>query len=236
MSDKAPAGDRTRHGAPPRFGEPLDALRGVYGYEAFRGDQGEVISEVIAGRDAVVLMPTGGGKSLCYNIQYRIEPKARARDQLLEFITSQPQGTAGIVYALTRKSVEETAEFLSKRGIDAVPYHAGMDPSERAASQARFLRKDVLRRASTKARAPETLAPATLDPADEDLFQKLRAWRTETAREQGVPTYVVFPDATPKALARARPAALEELDGVRGIGQKKRDAYGPALLSLIAEP
>ena len=61
------------------------------------------------------------------NIQYRIEPKVDPRRQLLAFIRSQPAGSAGIVYALSRKSVEQTAEFLRTQGIDALPYHAGLD-------------------------------------------------------------------------------------------------------------
>ena len=63
------------------------------------------------------------------NIQYRIEPKVDPRRQLVAFIRSQPERSAGIVYALSRKSVEQTADFLRAQGIDALPYHAGLDAS-----------------------------------------------------------------------------------------------------------
>ncbi len=398
------------------------------------------------------------------NIQYRIEAKTDPRRQLVGFIRSLPEGSAGIVYALSRKSVEQTAEFLSAQGIDALPYHAGLDASVRAANQSRFLREDgvvmvatiafgmgidkpdvrfvahidlpksvegyyqetgragrdgdpavawmvyglgdvvqqrrmidqspgdrafktrlgqhldamlalcetigcrrqnllayfgeesapcgncdtcleapetwdglipaqkllstivrlqrergqafgaghlidILRGASTDrirqqghdklstyglgadltdqdwrsvirqllargilqaqgeygtlalaepaggvlkgetpvplrrdvlgrgAAAPRmrrTSAPETLGEADRPLFEALRAWRAGVAKELGVPAYIVFGDATLRALAEAKPASLGDLDGVTGIGAKKREAYGEAVLEVIA--
>ncbi len=49
-------------------GQPLDVLRSVFGFASFRGDQGRIVEHVVGGGDAVVLMPTGGGKSLCYQV------------------------------------------------------------------------------------------------------------------------------------------------------------------------
>ena len=64
------------------------------------------------------------------NIRYQIVEKANGRKQLLDFITAEHGGDAGIVYCLSRKKVEETAEFLNENGIRALPYHAGMDYAE----------------------------------------------------------------------------------------------------------
>lgn len=275
---------RTSRSASTRSAQEI--LEGVFGFDAFRGDQAEIVEHVSAGGDAVVLMPTGGGKSLCYqvpalvrdgtgvvisplialmedqvaalrangvqaaflnstlswedvqqveaallageldllylaperlvqertlamlertrislfaideahcvsqwghdfrtdylglavladrfpriprialtatatqathaelterlrlgearhfvasfdrpNIQYRIEPKSRARNQLLQFLRTEHVGDAGIVYCLSRRSVEQTAEFLRGEGLAALPYHAGLSEVERA--------------------------------------------------------------------------------------------------------
>ncbi len=76
------------------------------------------------------------------NIQYRIEPKTGALQQLLTFIKTEHRGDAGIVYCLSRNSVERTAAALADQGIPALPYHAGLDAKVRERNQSRFLRED----------------------------------------------------------------------------------------------
>ncbi|MGH3631433.1 MAG: RecQ family ATP-dependent DNA helicase, partial [Sciscionella sp.] len=78
------------------------------------------------------------------NIQYRIVGKNDPRGQLLELLRTEHPGDAGIVYCLSRSSVEKTAEFLTGNGITALPYHAGLDSYTRSANQGRFLREDGL--------------------------------------------------------------------------------------------
>ncbi|HLS32145.1 MAG TPA: RecQ family ATP-dependent DNA helicase, partial [Brevibacterium sp.] len=76
------------------------------------------------------------------NIQYRIAPKQEARRQLLRLIKDEHDGEAGIVYCLSRASVEKTAEWLTTQGVTALPYHAGLPAELRSRNQARFLRED----------------------------------------------------------------------------------------------
>ena len=76
------------------------------------------------------------------NIHYTVEPKNEPKKQLLRFLREHHGGDAGIVYCLTRRSVESTAEWLRKEGIAALPYHAGLDPAVRARHQERFLREE----------------------------------------------------------------------------------------------
>jgi len=93
------------------------------------------------------------------------------------------------------------------------------------------------RRASTSSSTSSgtRLTMQSLSSADAELFARLRTWRAATAKEHGVPAYVVFPDATLQAIALARPDSLDALRGISGVGDKKRDTYGAALLALIAE-
>ncbi|MFH0516536.1 DNA helicase RecQ [Streptomyces sp. M41] len=324
--------------------EALAALHRVFGYEAFRGEQRAVIDHVVAGGDAVVLMPTGGGKSLCYqipslvrpgtgivvsplialmqdqvdalralgvragfvnstqdfderrvveaeflageldllylaperlrldstldllsrgkiavfaideahcvsqwghdfrpdylalsllgerwpdvprialtatatrathqeitqrlnmptarhfvasfdrpNIQYRIVPKADPKKQLLSFLKGEHAGDAGIVYCLSRKSVEATAEFLTRNGIEAVPYHAGLDAGTRAAHQSRFLREEGLVVVATIAFGMGIDKPDVRFVAHLDLPKSVEGYYQETGRagRDGLPS------------------------------------------------
>jgi ATP-dependent DNA helicase RecQ len=77
-------------------------------------------------------------------------------------------------------------------------------------------------------------ASANLDGAAEALFKDLREWRAEIAREHGVRAYVVFSDATLRAIAQARPAALGALAQISGIGAVKLERYGTAVLELLS--
>ncbi|MGK2854438.1 MAG: DNA helicase RecQ [Microbacteriaceae bacterium] len=78
--------------------------------------------------------------------------------------------------------------------------------------------------------------PSMLTPADTALFERLRLWRSEQARQQGVPAYVIFTDATLRALAQARPATREELVGITGIGESKRERFGEAIIAILSTP
>jgi ATP-dependent DNA helicase RecQ len=69
--------------------------------------------------------------------------------------------------------------------------------------------------------------------ADSALLAKLKTWRTAQARSQSVPPYVVFHDATLAEIAAAQPRDLNALSGIAGIGAKKLERYGPALLELL---
>ncbi|MFF3414338.1 DNA helicase RecQ [Streptomyces sp. NPDC002698] len=316
--------------------EALAALHRVFGYDAFRGEQEAIIEHVVAGGDAVVLMPTGGGKSLCYqipslvrpgtgvvvsplialmqdqvdalralgvragfmnstqdfderrvveaeflageldliylaperlrldstldllsrgkisvfaideahcvaqwghdfrpdylalsllgerwpdvprialtatatrathkeitqrlgmpaarhfeasfdrpNIQYRIVPKADPKKQLLSFLREEHAGDAGIVYCLSRNSVEKTAEFLARNGIEAVPYHAGLDSGTRAAHQSRFLREEGLVVVATIAFGMGIDKPDVRFVAHLDLPKSVEGYYQETGR------------------------------------------------------
>ena len=314
----------------------LGVLQEVFGYDAFRGEQAEVIEQVVGGGDAVVLMPTGGGKSLCYqipallrdgtgvvvsplialmadqvaaleavgiraaylnsilepyeaqeverqllagdidllymaperlilprtvellkrapialfaideahcvsqwghdfrpdymglsvladafpdvprialtatatrathqeiterlrmenarhfvsnfdrpNIQYRIESKDRAKDQLLRLIQSEHPGEAGIVYCMSRKSVESTAAWLGARGVDAMPYHAGLDAAVRQDTQMRFLREEGIVVVATIAFGMGIDKPDVRFVAHLDLPKSIEGYYQETGR------------------------------------------------------
>jgi ATP-dependent DNA helicase RecQ len=323
---------------------PVEVLNTVFGYPSFRGDQAEVIDTVVAGDDALVLMPTGGGKSLCYqvpalvrpgtgvvisplialmqdqvdaldalgvraaflnstqtaperrvveeaycageldllylaperlavpstvelldrgqialfaideahcvsqwghdfrpeylrlamlgerwpavprvaltatataataqeivtrlglgdarrfvasfdrpNIEYRIVSKDSPRQQLLTLLRTEHAGDAGIVYCLSRKSVEATAAFLSSHGITALPYHAGLDASVRAANQSRFLREPGLVMVATIAFGMGIDKPDVRFVAHLDLPKSVEGYYQETGRagRDGLPS------------------------------------------------
>ncbi|MBF4562735.1 DNA helicase RecQ [Microbacterium sp. VKM Ac-2870] len=116
------------------------------------------------------------------NIQYRIEPKVDPRRQLLQFVRSQPAGSAGIVYALSRKSVEQTAEYLRTQGVDALPYHAGLDAAVRAHHQQRFLREDGVVMVATIAFGMGIDKPDVRFVAHIDLPKSVEGYYQETGR------------------------------------------------------
>ncbi|WP_166140360.1 DNA helicase RecQ [Nocardioides ochotonae] len=315
---------------------PAEVLSRVFGYDAFRGDQAQIIDTVVAGGDALVLMPTGGGKSLCYqipalvrpgtgivisplialmqdqvdalealgvrasflnstqsaeerrsveaayvageldllylaperlsvpstvallergtislfaideahcvsswghdfrpdylalamlgerwpevprialtatateatradivarlglggarvfvssfdrpNIEYRIVAKDNPRQQLLELLRTEHAGDSGIVYCLSRRSVEEAAQFLSRNGIPALPYHAGMDARQRAEHQSRFLREPGLVICATIAFGMGIDKPDVRFVAHLDLPKSVEGYYQETGR------------------------------------------------------
>ena len=76
------------------------------------------------------------------NIRYTVVPKNNARQQFRRFLKERHEGDAGIVYRLSRKKVDRTAEWLREGGVKALPYHAGMGTEERKRNQDRFLREE----------------------------------------------------------------------------------------------
>ncbi len=115
------------------------------------------------------------------NIRYTVVEKDNAKKQLLGFLAGR-QGQAGIVYCLSRKKVEETAEWLSAQGYPALPYHAGLPAPERAANQRRFLREEGLIMCATIAFGMGIDKPDVRFVAHLDLPKSIEAYYQETGR------------------------------------------------------
>lgn len=100
-----------------------------------------------------------------------------------------------------------------------------------------MLRRESERAAARNRAATPRSKPAAADlPAEaQALFESLRAWRGDVARNHGVPAYVIFHDATLREIALARPESLEDLGHVSGVGARKLEAYGDDILECVAQ-
>lgn len=116
------------------------------------------------------------------NIRYRIVQKQNARQQLIEFILSEHSGDAGIVYCLSRHKVDETAEWLRTKGVNALAYHAGMTSELRYQHQHRFLMEDGVVIVATIAFGMGIDKPNVRFVGHLDLPKSVEAYYQETGR------------------------------------------------------
>ena len=116
------------------------------------------------------------------NIRYTLVEKDNPRQQLLRFIRDEHDGDAGIVYCQSRRKVEETAEWLTKEGLTALPYHAGLDAKVRQRHQDRFLREDGIVMVATVAFGMGIDKPDVRFVAHLDLPKNIEGYYQETGR------------------------------------------------------
>jgi ATP-dependent DNA helicase RecQ len=116
------------------------------------------------------------------NIKYEIVDKQNAPAQLKAFIAERHAGDAGIVYCLSRAKVEDTAAALTKAGVTALPYHAGLDASSRARNQDRFINEDGVVIVATIAFGMGIDKPDVRFVAHLDLPKSIEAYYQETGR------------------------------------------------------
>jgi len=116
------------------------------------------------------------------NIHYKLSEGQNARNELWKFIQNEHPQDAGIIYCLSRKKVESTAQWLNEKGRKALPYHAGLSDQERQTNQARFLREDGLIIVATIAFGMGIDKPDVRFVAHLNLPKSVEAYYQETGR------------------------------------------------------
>lgn len=116
------------------------------------------------------------------NIRYQVVQKNNPREQLLRFLENEHQGDAGIVYCLSRKRVEETAEWLAQKGWNALPYHAGLTNRLRQQHQQRFIQEEGIVMVATVAFGMGIDKPNVRFVAHLDLPKSMEGYYQETGR------------------------------------------------------
>ena len=116
------------------------------------------------------------------NIRYRVLQKDRMKDQLENFLESEHSNDSGIIYCLSRRSVDETAQWLKERGWDAMPYHAGLSSQVRDFNQGRFLREEGVIMVATVAFGMGIDKPNVRFVAHLDLPKSMEGYYQETGR------------------------------------------------------
>ena len=137
----------------------------------------EIVSRLGLGRAAMFV--SGFDRP---NIRYAVIPKNRARRQLGRFLEERHPGHAGIVYCLSRRRVDDTAEWLRGMGVDALPYHAGLGAAVRRRNQDRFQREDGVVMVATIAFGMGIDKPDVRFVAHLDLPKSIEAYYQETGR------------------------------------------------------
>ena len=135
------------------------------------------------------------------------------------------------------KTWQSVLRQISASGLVQVSgEHGGLSLSEEARPVLRGEQKIMLRRERPKTKSPRrSRSVADISTGAVSLFELLRAERATLAKTQNVPPYVVFHDTTLRAMAEARPATLEAMGALSGIGKAKLDRYGKQFLAVIAK-
>ena len=157
------------------------------------------------------------------NIRYTIVEKKDATQQLIRFVTHEHTGDAGIVYCQSRKRVEEIAQTLCHEGVDALPYHAGLDVSVRQANQDRFLRGESVVMVATIAFGMGIDKPDVRFVAHLDMPKNIEGYYQETGRAgrdgeaaDAWMSYGLQDVVTQRRMIDESPAGEEFKQGLRG--------------------
>jgi ATP-dependent DNA helicase RecQ len=180
-----------------------------------------------------------------YGVGHLIDVLLGATNEKIERWGHDQLPTFGVGKELDRKEWSSIFRQLVAMGVLEVDHDAygGLRVTQAArpilkSEKAVRLRRDksasVKRALKAAVRTKPGEAVAGLEPTATRLFEALRGERGRLAREQGVPPYVIFHDSTLIALASRRPRTMSELGDIPGMGQKKMERYGPAVLAVLA--
>lgn len=182
------------------------------------------------GLEFTVVFVTGLERGLV-PIAHAETPAARAEERRLLYVALTRAGRAlHLTRARTRTVGRRTVSRAPSPWLAPIEASWGGAPDRPRADPAPALQASRARLAG----APPGAA-TTLDPADAALFGELVEWRRRLARASAVPAFVIFSDATLRAVARARPRTPDDLLAIAGIGPVKVERHGPAVLDIVEQ-